>query len=91
MVSTLDLTNELINLDKNDPQYQQKRMRLMVDYMVGYMGTYDLQSGYENYRDETFIDDILYGLGVALNPEQHQFADGFRRWKDTLAEYLKNN
>lgn len=87
-LTTIELSNQLIDLDKNDPAYSQKRIKLMVQFLTRYMETYDKQYNYEGYSDETFIEDILYGLGVALNPQEHRFADGFDRWKEKLIEYL---
>lgn len=63
-------------------------MREAVAYLRRYMDTYHKQHGYEDYRDETFIDDVLYGLGVALQPEKFKYADGFRQFKDVLREHL---
>ena len=88
--TTIDITNELLYLDENDPDYFKKRMRLMVKYLQRYMETYDQQIGYEHYRESTFIDDVLYGLGVALNPKEHQFSDGFDVWKKKLIEHINS-
>ncbi len=88
--STIDITDKLLCLDENDPNYPEKRMRLMVEYLQRYMTTYDQQVGYENYTDHTFIEDVLYGLGVALNPKEHQFADGFDVWKKKLFEHINS-
>ena len=60
----------------------------MVQYLKRYIDTYDNQYHYQNYSDTILIDDILYGLGVALNPEEHQFADGFDTFKNKLIEHL---
>jgi hypothetical protein len=62
----------------------------MVQYLQQYMNTYDHQYGYENYSDFTFIEDVLYGLGVALNPKEHQFANGFDVWKKKLVEHINH-
>lgn len=91
MTITLDYKNQLIHLDKTDPEYSQKRMKLMVKYLQRYMDTYDGQYGYENYSDSTLILDLLYGLGVVLDPEEHQFADGFDKWKEKLLKFLKDD
>lgn len=61
----------------------------MVKFLQRYMETYDQQHGYENYTDRTLINDVLYGLGVALNPNEHQFANGFDKWKMELIDFLK--
>ena len=63
----------------------------MVKYLQQYMETYPNQYGYENYNDFTFIDDLLYGLGVVLNPEEHRFSNGYDVWKQKLIEFLNGN
>jgi hypothetical protein len=83
-MSTIDITEKLLTLDPDAPDYRQERMKLMVAYLKDYMNTYDKQPFYENYRDETLISDVLYGLGVAIDPSTYQFADGFGRWKEAL-------
>lgn len=90
MRPTLNIETELKNLNKNAPDYSEKRMELMVEYLQSYVGTYDQQYGYKNYSDSTLILDILYSLGVALNPEEHSFADGFDKWKQTLKQFLED-
>jgi hypothetical protein len=90
-LKTYEIANQLITLDKKDPDYRKKRMALMVKYLQRYMETYPKQYGYENYNDFTFIDDLLYGLGVALNPKEHQFATGYDVWKQKLIEFLNGN
>jgi hypothetical protein len=88
-MSTLTITEKLLDLDKDDPNYRTERMKLMVEYIQDYMRTYTQQYNYQEYTDETFIQDILYGLGVAINPQDHRWADGFDRWKETLkTQYL---
>ena len=85
-MTTLEIVEELKCSDvKSNPN---KRMELMVQYLKRYIDTYDNQYHYQNYSDTILIDDILYGLGVALNPEEHQFADGFDTFKNKLIEHL---
>ena len=89
--TTNELQTELSNLNPNNKNYSQKRMKLMVAYLKRYIETYDKMYGYENYTDETLIDDILYGLGVALNPNEHSFASGFYTWKKKLYAHLEKD
>ena len=65
---------------------KQRRMKKAVESLQEYMNTYSNQTGYLDYSDETFINDVLYGIGIALEPEDHQFAQGFRKF---LKEKLK--
>jgi hypothetical protein len=69
---------------------KQKRMKKIVKYLQKFMATYDKQFGYLDYNDETLIDDILYGLGVALDEKEFEFAPGFKKFKDVLAKHLEN-
>lgn len=67
---------------------RQKRMQHAIRYMANYMSTYEKQPGCLDYRDETLIDDVLYGLGYALGGKEHQYASGFDVWKDKLRKHL---
>ena len=67
----------------------QKRMRDAVAYLRHYMDTYPNQIGYEDYQDRILINDVLYGLGVALGGEEHQFAGGFNVFKEKLRKHLE--
>ena len=64
-----------------------RTMEEVVAKLQGYVATYHKQSGYENYPDSMLIDDVLYGLGQALD-DNYQYADGFERFKNFLREYL---
>lgn len=57
-------------------QARKKRVREAVSYLQNYIGTYHNQEFYEDYSDETIINDVLYGLGVALYGESARFAMG---------------
>jgi len=52
-----------------------------VDYMQKYWSTYKEQMGWENYDQEMFLHDALYGVGVALDPKKYRFANGFEKFK----------
>jgi hypothetical protein len=67
---------------------RQERMRNAVAYMREFMATYDQQQGYSDYSDRTYIDDVLYGLGVSLSGE-YQNAGGFRKFKEVLLAHLE--
>jgi hypothetical protein len=70
---------------------KQKRMKKAVEYLKNYMNTYSNQVGYLDYTDETLIDDVLYGLGVALGPKRYAFAQGFCKFKARLRDHLAND
>lgn len=62
-----------------------------VKILQEYWNTYDKQSGYQNYHLETFIDDAIYGLGIAIDKSQFEFADGYEKFKSMLREHLAAN
>lgn len=66
----------------------QRRVKKAIAYLQNYMATYTNQQGYLNYEDGTIINDVLYGLGVALGGKRYEYADGFARWKAVLREKL---
>ena len=69
---------------KRDPQ----RMIKAVAALKRYIATYDQQAEYGRYTDGIFIDDILYGLGIALEPEEHKEGIGYEAFKKKLLEHL---
>ncbi len=68
---------------------RQKRMQHAIRFLANYMATYEQQAGCLDYRDETLIDDVLYGLGYALGGREHQWASGYEVWKDKLRKHLE--
>jgi hypothetical protein len=73
-----------MNTDK-----EKQRVKQAIESLQKYINTYDQQYRYQYYSDETIINDILYGLGVALEPEKYKFHDGFCKFKDVLREHLE--
>jgi len=62
-------------------------MRKALDSLKEYVDTYDQQSDWERYRLETYVNDVLYGLGISISDE-FRYADGFDRFKQVLREHL---
>ena len=54
------------------------------------MDRYDKQQGYESYSEETLIDDVLYGLGIALD-SRNAYANGYEKFKTRLIAHLRPN
>lgn len=73
------------------PAKAKKRMKCAVVYLQDFMRTYDQQHGYETYSDSILIQDVLYGLGVALYPDKYSHADGFTEFKCFLKVFLEKN
>lgn len=59
-----------------------------VKRMQDYWNTYDQQEGFESYRTETFLDDALFGIGLAINDESFGYAQGYDKFKEVLREHL---
>jgi hypothetical protein len=58
--------------------------------LTQYWATYNDQFGVENYMPQTFLDDALYGIGIAMSDE-YRFAEGFLQFKKDLLEQLKRD
>jgi hypothetical protein len=68
---------------------QQRRIRKAVAYLQNYMKTYAEMPNYDiRTPDKVLIDDVLYGLGVALDPKKYEFAPGYDAFKDVLRKHL---
>ena len=63
-------------------------MREAVKSLSEYWVTYSEQEGYEDYRLETLLDDCLYGIGIAVDPEGYAYAQGYRKFKEDLKAWL---
>ena len=63
---------------------KRKRMVEIVRRFQQYVGTYTSQPEYADYPDETFINDMLYGLGIAIDPKDYYAASGFDKFKAVL-------
>ena len=67
---------------------KQRRMKKAVEYLQEYMRTYDQQEGYQDYRIETYIDDVVYGLGISISG-RYRGASGFRDFEKFLLKHLE--
>ena len=63
---------------------KQKRMVKMVKAFQEYVASYSKQMCYEDYSDETFIHDMIYGIGIALDKKEYTWANGYAKWKAKL-------
>jgi hypothetical protein len=64
-------------------------MEKMVAHLQEYVRTYSDQACYRDYSDKTFIDDVLYGLGIAFG-EQYHGATGYTKFRDVLRQHLNS-
>jgi hypothetical protein len=67
---------------------EQKRMKGVVAQLTHFMAAYSHRKGYESYSDKKFIDDVIQGLGLALNSEEYRTAQGYDKFKKLLLEHL---
>lgn len=67
---------------------RKKKIVWAVKYLQDYMDNYATQEGYGNYSETTLIDDVLYGLGVALD-NKYSCAQGYDLFKERLCKHLK--
>lgn len=63
----------------------------VVKSLTDYMKTYPDQSGYESYTAGIFINDILYGLGISLNKDKYEYANGFNEFRFDLIKLLEED
>jgi hypothetical protein len=67
---------------------KQKRMFKMVNDIKKYIDTYDKQIGYLDYTDDCFISDMIYAIGLSLDPKANEWATGFIKFKKELYCWL---
>lgn len=54
-----------------------------------YVETFPNRHGIDEYTNERYITDILYGLGMSLSDE-YWYAEGFAKFKKLLFACLEN-
>lgn len=72
----------------NNKELARKRMRLIVGRLQEYVRTYSDQAHFDTYSDTIFIDDMLYGIGIALEPLEYRTSPGFDEFKKALRAHL---
>ena len=60
----------------------------IADDLTLYWSTYNDQINVDLYSPGIIIDDALYGLGIAINPELFKEADGYEKFKKVIKEHL---
>jgi hypothetical protein len=70
---------------------QRDRMEQIVARFQEYVRTYTEQQYYLEYSDTIFMDDMLYGIGLALDPDGHRCADGWDKAKAMLLAHLNKH
>ena len=58
-----------------------KKHTVDLEYFKNYVETYD----YTQFQyNETFIKDMIYGIGLAIDGENFKMADGYKRFEEFL-------
>jgi len=68
---------------------KQQRMIDIVKLMKLYVDTYSNQKNYYDCSDDTFIKDMLYGIGIAIDYDTYSYEDGYEKFKKVLANVLR--
>lgn len=66
-------------------------IKAAVEFMEEYVKTYREQEGWRSYHEHTWIDDMLYGVGLSLDHKEYQWGEGFDKFKQKLLDerYMK--
>jgi len=75
-----DLKAEMKNMSKEENLLGKRDefdIEAAVEYMQHYWKTYPKQPGYENYSENMFLRDALYGVGVAIDNDKYSMGNGF--------------
>ena len=57
-------------------------------YLKKYINTYDRLCDWDHYNEETWLNDILYGLGVSIDGSTFLNADGFEKFREHLFNFI---
>ena len=58
-----------------------KKHTVDLEYFKNYVETYD----YTQFQyNETFIKDMIYGIGLSIDGENFKMADGYKRFEEFL-------
>jgi hypothetical protein len=75
-------------MNKRQANIRRKLMRERVASIQKYVATYTDQQHYEDYSDKTYIEDMLYGIGLSMIPADYRGPGGYERFKQYLREFL---
>lgn len=61
-------------------------------YMENFIKTYRSNQDpfYKDFTMDTYLLDLLYGVGVSISKE-YRMANGFTKFKKDLVEYIQDN
>jgi hypothetical protein len=66
---------------------KEEKHTIDLEYFKNYVETYD----YTQFQyNETFIKDMIYGIGLAVNGDNFKMADGYKRFEEFLLNEIIN-
>lgn len=85
------MTDRSVTKQKKAPKLtpEQKRRHKALAFVKDYVRTYNKQVQWDRVSEDTFIKDMIYGIGVGLDAKAYSFADGFDRFQARLREMLE--
>ena len=66
---------------------KEEKHTIDLEYFKNYVETYDYTQFQHN---ETFIKDMIYGIGLAVNGDKFKMADGYKRFEELLLNEIIN-
>ncbi|MFW5847496.1 MAG: hypothetical protein ACOCVF_01065 [bacterium] len=85
--------SELIEINENMITPEEKESDEKLDFNWGYFRNYvATYSPTEHAGNHTnvILHDMIYGLGVAVNPTEYRWGKGYKCFKKWLIEFLKD-
>lgn len=70
-------------------EWPETDIQKAIEYMKNYLDQY--HEGNFPLSTETWIDDMIYGIGVSINEKEHLFATGFELFKSKLIRHINEN
>lgn len=68
---------------------EQKIMKKIVKRLQGHVDAHAKQRFHTMYSDRAFILDMLYAIGISIDPLQYCYRDGFERFKTLLRGLIR--
>lgn len=72
----------------SSPQITQESVEAYIGRLVKYLSR---ECPFDKFGQETYLLDLLYLMGDAIDGEEYHAADGFDRFKARLIELLGNH
>jgi hypothetical protein len=66
----------------------QRQMKRIIDAFASYAASYAEEPYSTSYGLDVFIDDMLFGIGQAIDPEVYGDAAGYWRFRARLLRHL---